>query len=174
MSSGLHLSIMLGYYRIGKVLAVGPPGWRRVITRSPVGIVLRSREAFPPSHPTTRMCLQFALQVLAERPLRRVLDVGCGSGILAVAALKLGASWAVGVDICPRALQISEENSVRNKVADRLHLVRGSTEAVRGSFDLLFANLPVNLLQAKLSEMVRLARKDGFLILSGFQDVDKP
>ena len=102
-----------------------------------------------------------------------MVDVGCGSGILALAGLKLGVKCAVAVDLDHRAIITSRANAELNHLEQQLLLVRGSTEAVDGSFDLVLANLPVQVLREKLPELLRLSRSGGSLVLSGFQDLDR-
>jgi ribosomal protein L11 methylase PrmA len=119
------------------------------------------------------MCLQLILKVLEERCCRNLVDVGCGSGILALAGLRLGVEQAVAVDICAQALAISRANAELNHLDKQLFLVRGSTEAVGGPFDLVIANLPMPVLADKLTELCRLARPRAPIVLSGFQDLDR-
>lgn len=164
---------MLFYYRIDKALAVGSPWCRWLLSRAPTSIVLKSNRTFPPYHPTTRMCLRLMLQILKERSYQNLVDVGCGSGILAIAGLKLGVERAVALDIERQALVISRTNAELNGLGKRLLLVKGSAGAVAGSFDLVLANLPMHVLREKLSQLSHLSRKGGALVLSGFQDVDK-
>jgi ribosomal protein L11 methyltransferase len=86
--------------------------------------------------------------------------------------LKLGVDRAVALDISTRACVTSRANAELNHVKDRLLLVRGSTEAVAGRFDLVLANLPMPILTDKMAELVRLSEDKASLVLSGFQDVD--
>lgn len=165
---------MLFFYRINGSIAVGAPRWRHLVSRAPAGIVLHTNRTFPPGHPTTRMCLRLMLRALDKRRCRSLIDVGCGSGILALAGLKLGVEQALALDPCPRALATSRANAKLNGLEGRLFLVRGSTESVAGYFDMIVANLPLPVLVKKLPDLVRLAGRDGSLILSGFQDLDKP
>ena len=164
---------MLFYYRINGSLTVGGPWFRSVVARAPTGILLKSSKAFPPYHPTTKMCLRLMLQYLQERRCQDLVDVGCGSGILALAGLKLGVKRAVAVDLDHRAIVTSRANAELNHLEEQLFLVRGSTEAVDGSFDMVLANLPNQVLLEKLPELLRLTRSGGFLVLSGFQDLDR-
>jgi ribosomal protein L11 methyltransferase len=99
--------------------------------------------------------------------------VGCGSGVLALAGLKLGVDRAVAIDISPQAFVVSRANAELNQVKDRLLLVRASPEAIAGRFDLVLANLPMPILRDKMAELVRLSGDAASLVLSGFQDVDK-
>lgn len=124
------------------------------------------------THPTTQLCLSLAESTV--KPGEPVIDVGCGSGILSVAALKLGASHALGVDIDPEAIASSAENAALNGVEDRLELGVGSVAEVRqGKFSLrqaplVFANILapiiVRLLKDGLAELVE---PGGALIFSG-------
>ena len=164
---------MLFYYRINDSLTVGGPWFRFVVARAPTGILLKSSKAFPPYHPTTKMCLRLMLQDLKQRPCQDLVDVGCGSGILALAGLKLGVKRAVAVDLDPRAISTSRANAELNNLEQQLLLVRGSTEALDGTFDLVLANLPMQVLKEKFPELLRLSRSGGSLVLSGFQDLDR-
>jgi ribosomal protein L11 methyltransferase len=165
---------VLFYYRIDNQIAVGPPWWRSLISKAPAGILLQTRSTFPPNHPTTKICLRLLLHDLKGRRCRSLLDVGCGSGILALAGLKLGVERAVALDISMKALLATRANAELNRLEKRLFLVKGSTEAVAGWFDLVLANLPMPLLVEKLSDLIRLAEPGASLVLSGFQDLDKP
>jgi ribosomal protein L11 methyltransferase len=111
----------------------------------------------------------------------RVIDIGCGSGILAIAALKLGAERALGVDIDPEATRAAAENADLNDVPDRIELGIGSVEEVQsGKFSLQTAQLVlanilapvlVNLLELGLGELVE---TDGWLVLSGILAEQSP
>jgi ribosomal protein L11 methyltransferase len=124
------------------------------------------------THPTTQLCL--ALAENQVKPGEPAIDIGCGSGILSVAALKLGASHALGVDIDPEAITASVQNAALNGVSDRLELGVGSVTEVRaGNFSirqapLVFANILapiiIRLLKAGLAELLE---PGGVLIFSG-------
>ena len=164
---------MLFGYRIDGVLAVGGPRWRALIARAPAGVLLRTTRTFPASHPTTRLCLRLMLQALRNRRCRTLVDVGCGSGILALAGVKLGVDRAVALDISPQAVVTCRRNAELNRMADRVLLVRGSADAITGRFDLVLANLPLPVLTETMAQLVRLSGDDGSVVLSGFQDVDR-
>jgi len=114
-------------------------------------------------HPTTRLCLA-ALETLADEGLMahgsgrggraRVIDVGCGSGILAIAAGKLGAGELLGVDTDPIAVESTAANARLNGLARRIHVRRGSLPSGAGPFDLVLANLIASLL-VQLAEPLR-------------------
>ena len=113
------------------------------------------------------------LQEIRERSCRSLVDVGCGSGILALAGLKLGVELVVALDISAKAILTSRANARLNNLSERLLLARGSTETVAGRFDLVLANLPMPVLADKLNGLFRLCGEGSSLVLSGFQDVDK-
>jgi ribosomal protein L11 methylase PrmA len=165
---------VLFYYRVDRTLAIGSPWCRWLISRAPTSVVLKCNRTFPPYHPTTKMCLSLMLRILKERSYQDLVDVGCGSGVLALAGLKLGIERAVALDIDPQALILSRINGHLNGLTSRLMLVKGSAEAVAGFFDLVLANLPMQVLTKKLPELCRLSKAGGGLVLSGFQDLDKP
>ena len=128
------------------------------------------------THPTTQLCLELLEKVFEDSPSppRRVIDVGCGSGILSIAALKLGAVEALGVDIDPESIKNSRENADTNGIGSELALGVGSVgEVLDGRFPwrsagLVLANIlaPViiRLLDAGLKELVE---PGGAIILSG-------
>jgi ribosomal protein L11 methyltransferase len=117
-------------------------------------------------HPTTSLCLDALTEAVEARPTA-VLDVGTGSGVLALAALLLGVPAAVGIDTDGEALREAEANARLNGLGDRLRLARGGPEAIAGTWPLVVANV----LAAPLIEMAPvLARRvghRGHLILSG-------
>ncbi|MHB1608732.1 MAG: 50S ribosomal protein L11 methyltransferase [Acidiferrobacter thiooxydans] len=120
------------------------------------------------THPTTRLCLRWLYETLREQahPGLEVLDFGCGSGILAIAALRLGAGAAWGVDIDPLALTATWENAQRNGVGDRL---RAATELARDRhpYDLVVANILAGPLIAHAPALMRATAACGRLALSG-------
>ena len=132
-------------------------------------IYLRRGDAFPPGHPTTRLALDLLREALAGASVHSLLDVGCGAGLLGLAAAALRVPRVVGVDISPAAVQLTRENARDNGLAGSLQVVRGSTECVQGSFDLVIANLPWEIQMDKVPELDRLAASGGRLILSGFR-----
>ncbi len=136
-------------------------------------MVLRSPRAFPPGHPTTLICLELLQESLAARPAPRLLDVGCGCGVLLLAGAALGAGFCLGVDLSRQAVRLSHENAGENGLSGVVRLVQGSTECLRGCFDLILANLPWAVQLNKVAELTRLAAAPGTLILSGFRDTQE-
>jgi ribosomal protein L11 methyltransferase len=133
-------------------------------------LAVKSRLSFPPGHPTTRLCLELLVRVAAKFSGKRLLDVGCGSGILALAGAALGARLCVGVDLSWRAAHMSRENARANQLAGKIRVARGSTECLGEPFQALVANLPAEVQLAKVEEFTRLAAPGAVLILSGFRD----
>lgn len=116
------------------------------------------------THPTTALCLRW----LSSLPMQGagVLDYGCGSGILAVAALCLGAKKAVGVDLDPQALEASLENARKNKVDDRLQC-QFPDEASLGAHDIVVANILAAPLISLSSILTSALAPGGYIGLSG-------
>jgi ribosomal protein L11 methyltransferase len=116
------------------------------------------------THPTTSLCLAW-LDALALDG-KAVLDVGCGSGILALAALKLGAARAVGIDNDPQALAASADNAERNGVGDKLALYRPE-DAPDATYPVVVANILASALDALADTIAARVAPGGVLALSG-------
>jgi ribosomal protein L11 methyltransferase len=127
------------------------------------------------THPTTQLCLELLETCFSgETPGNDVIDVGCGSGILSVAALKLGARHALGVDIDEEAVRVAQENAALNGVAGRFEIAQGSLQEIQsGAFGMrqapvVLANILAPVIIRLLGEGVaELASPGGILILSG-------
>jgi ribosomal protein L11 methyltransferase len=120
-------------------------------------------------HPTTRLCLA-ALESEADHGRianARILDVGCGSGILAIAAAKLGAASVLGVDTDQIAIEATVANAARNGLADRISARAGSLPSGEPGFDLVLANLIASLLIALAGGLRDELRPGGTLLASG-------
>lgn len=123
------------------------------------------------AHPTTRLCLE-ALDRLVD-PGAEVLDVGCGSGVLAVAAVLLGAAGAVGVDIDPAAVAVTRANAERNGVADRV-AARPAADPPDGPFAVVVANIGAAVLRELAPVLVARVAPGGALVVSGLLDPPPP
>jgi ribosomal protein L11 methyltransferase len=156
--------------RVGRRVVIRPT-WRRHRRRADdVVLALDPGMAFGTGlHPTTRLCLA-GIDALADRGVLaggRVLDVGCGSGILSIAALKLGAATAVGLDTDPIAVEATLANAHRNGVARRLRAGQGSLPSAEAPFDVVLANLIAGVL-VPLAPLLRdELRPGGSLLASG-------
>lgn len=120
------------------------------------------------THPTTALCLQWLDGLADDGVLRdaRVLDFGCGSGILALAALKLGAAQAVGVDNDPQALTATLDNAERNEVADRLQAYAPETEPVH-AYPVVVANILASALVSLADTLAARVAPGGRIAMSG-------
>ena len=154
--------------RVGRRLAIVPP-WESTEDAGRVTIVLNPGGAFGTGrHDTTWLCLE-ALEGLVA-PGARVADVGCGSGILAIAAAKLGAARVSASDVDPAAIDATRENAERNGVAERIDTTLGSLPKAEGQrFDVIVANIYSDTLVAISDELVALAAPEGTLVLSGIE-----
>ena len=156
--------------RIGRRIVIRPT-WRRH-RRQPDDVVL----ALDPGmafgtglHPTTRLCLA-ALEAFADRGLidgARVVDVGSGSGILAIAAALLGAREVLAVDVDPIAVEASRANARRNRLGRVITARDGSAPTGDGPFDLVLANLIAGLLVQLADGLCAEVRPGGTLLASG-------
>jgi ribosomal protein L11 methyltransferase len=156
--------------RIGQHIVIRPT-WRRHRRRpGDVVVAMDPGMAFGTGlHPTTRLCLA-ALEPLADRAKlvgARVLDVGCGSGILAIAALQLGAASAVGVDTDPIAIESTLANARRNRLTRRIRAWVGSLPTGAPRFDVVLANLIAGVLVTLADGLAAEMRPGGTLIASG-------
>ena len=139
------------------------PSWHEPPDPSAVCIELDPGLAFGTgSHPTTRLCLAWLEAHIKGG--ESVLDYGCGSGILAIAAARLGASPVLGVDLDPQAVAASRDNAQRNAVTAEFHLPDGLPA---GTFDILVANILTNPLRALMPLLSARVRPGGLIALSG-------
>jgi ribosomal protein L11 methyltransferase len=140
------------------------PTWHTPSDPSAINIVLDPGLAFGTgSHPTTRLCLRWLDTNL--RGGESVLDYGCGSGILAIAALKLGAARAVGVDVDSQAVIASRDNAIANRVKNvQFYLPDGAPQS---SYDLVVANILTNPLRMLAPLLAKATRSGGQIVLSG-------
>jgi ribosomal protein L11 methyltransferase len=156
--------------RVGRRLVIRPTWRQHRAAPDDVVLALDPGMAFGTGlHPTTRLCLA-ALEPLADDGRlanARVLDVGGGSGILAIAALQLGASSALGVDTDPIAVESTMANAARNGLGDRLRARSGSLPTGAGPFDVILANLVAGVLVALASQLEAELTPDGTLLASG-------
>ena len=156
--------------KVGKNLLIRP-SWRddydpqgRIVLSIDPGLAFGTG-----SHETTRLCLE-----MCEKYMKKgdsVLDVGCGSGILGIATLLLGAEKAVGVDIDEAAVRTAEENAAINGVGDRFTAICGSfTDKVTGKYDIVLANIVADAIMF-LSKGIRdFMKDDAVYVMSGIID----
>ena len=151
--------------------------WRGRSSISGAGIhdiILAPAHAFGTGlHPSTRLCLQLMKLVTDQdidkkHALRSVLDIGCGSGILTIAALRLGAARALAIDIDPAAVDTARRNIQINRLAHSAQVAESSWQNVAGQYDLVLANLVPSVLFKAVPAIAEMLSSGGFLITAGF------
>lgn len=149
--------------RAGSLL-ISPPG----VGDLPNGLQLMDSDAFGTGHhPTTLLCLEALEEIVTVEQPDRILDVGTGSGVLALGALLMGVPQAVGLDIDPDALEAAAENARLNQLSERITLVLGGPDRVNGTWPVVVANVLAAPLIGMAPVLVRRLGSRGRLILSG-------
>ncbi|GAB2691761.1 50S ribosomal protein L11 methyltransferase [Aliiglaciecola sp. 3_MG-2023] len=141
------------------------PSWRDIPDPSAVNVMLDPGLAFGTgTHPTTSLCLRWLDALSLDN--KSVVDFGCGSGILGIAALKLGAESVVGIDIDPQALLASMDNAGRNDVADKISVFLPKDQPDLQA-DIVLANILAGPLRELRSVITDYCKPGGLLVLSG-------
>ncbi|MDT8423802.1 MAG: 50S ribosomal protein L11 methyltransferase [Desulfuromonadales bacterium] len=155
-------------FHIGDRLVVKPSWEDHHATRDETVINIDPGMAFGTgTHATTRLCLEALVTFIDAHPRPRVLDVGTGSGILAIAAAALGAQHVVACDIDPGACHVASENARLNQVAERIEITATPLENLPGGFDLILANILAEENIRLLPEFLNRLNPQGVLVLSG-------
>ncbi|RKS87007.1 [LSU ribosomal protein L11P]-lysine N-methyltransferase [Orbus hercynius] len=142
------------------------PSWREIPDPNAVNVMLDPGLAFGTgTHPTTALCLAWLDSLDLQG--KTIIDYGCGSGILAIAALKLGAKAAIGIDIDPQALQASRDNAQRNNVSEKLALYLAKDIPDHLLADVVVANILAGPLTELEPNIRILIKPSGLLGLSG-------
>lgn len=155
------------------VFRVGPlvvrPSWEAYAAQAQdVVLTLDPGMAFGTgTHATTRLCLEALVDALRARPQGTVLDVGTGSGILAIAAAALGAEQVLACDIDPEACRVARDNALANGVAERVAITDEPLERLSGRYDVVLANILAEENVRLAKELVARLADHGVLILSG-------
>lgn len=118
------------------------------------------------THETTNMCIQALERYLKKDDL--VLDIGCGSGILSIAAAKLGAKSVVGVDLDPMAVRVAKENTQQNNMAGLVEIRQGNlTDVVKEKSNIVVANIIADIIIKLADDVADFMKEDGLFISSG-------
>jgi ribosomal protein L11 methyltransferase len=160
----------LGPRKLGRLTII--PSWLpEASAPDPLTIVLDPETAFGSGeHGSTRAVLTLLSRLL--QPGDRVIDLGSGSGILAIAAIKLGAARAIGIEIDPEANEVAARNAARNGVSDRVEFLEGDAATLAplvGPADLLLSNILRAVNTALLPVIVRVLHPGGSAIFSGME-----
>jgi len=150
--------------------------WHAALARpaDPRTILVDPSHAFGTgTHPSTRLCLRFMERCARGISRSRgpgVLDFGCGTGLLAIAAVKMGAYRAVGVEIDPDSARTARKNARLNGLVDRVSIRQGSWETVHETYDLVLANLVASVHLRVGKEIPRRLKENGRVVVSGFSE----
>ena len=145
------------------------PTWHNAPEQDAINISLDPGAAFGTgSHPTTRLCLQWLEANLQAATRPTIFDYGTGSGILAIAAMKLGAAAAFGVDIDPKAVEVARYNAAQNNVTVHFADVETASEVCA---DVLLANILANPLRVLAPLLASHTKPGGALVLAGILDL---
>jgi ribosomal protein L11 methyltransferase len=160
--------------RIARRLEIVPP-WESAVPGEPgrIVVVINPGQAFGTGqHQTTAACLELLERLM--KPGDAVLDLGCGSGILAIAAAKLGAGRVLAIDNDPEAVNAIRENTVLNAVQALIDARLGDGPAGAEGFDLAIANILADTLVAMAADLTSCVKPDGVLVLSGIESEQRP
>jgi len=149
-------------FEIGKSFVIAPP-W--VKTKKEKITFVKGESFGTGVHETTVSCIE----ILEEMDLKgkSILDIGAGSGILSIAALKLGAKKAVGFDIDKKAVWECKENAKLNGVEGLDCFMADSAKNINGKFDLIFANIFFDIILSMKDDIDRLTERNSYILLSG-------
>jgi ribosomal protein L11 methyltransferase len=112
--------------------------------------------------------IEVAEQDFKKNTSYSVLDIGCGTGILSIAALRLGAAKTLGIEIDPDTVQVARRNIQLNELERSAEIIEGSWQDISGNFDLIVANLVPSVLLKVAPKMANLLTANGLVITSGF------
>jgi len=155
-------------WRIGSIVIVPP--WLETpsdVAESDLVLVIDPGHAFgSASHETTRMCLEAVVEFVT--PGCAVADIGCGSGVLAIAAARRGATTVVATDIAADAIVATLDNALSNSVADLVEVSTATIDELDPTrFDVVFANIGAATLSSMAAALVQVTKPEGVLVLSG-------
>lgn len=142
------------------------PAWLPPVGDGRVEIVIEPGASFGlGDHPTTRLCAAATRSLV--RAEHRVLDVGCGSGVLGIVAIRFGAARVTAIDVSAAAVDATRSNALLNGVDDAIEVSLTPLSRVRGSFDVVIANILAPTLVALADDLVRVLDDGGVLVVSG-------
>jgi ribosomal protein L11 methyltransferase len=159
---------------VGQIV-IAPP-WDAAYARSglaPLWVYICPSMGFGTGHHATTRLMLLAIQQIAVNG-QSILDVGCGSGVLALAAARFGARSVVGIDIDPDAIQNARENAGLNDLDDRIQFGVEDFRDYSTRASIVLANLTGGLIQRSAAQLAGLVDSNGALIVSGFMESEKP
>lgn len=154
--------------RVGKRIIIVPPWEGHVPEGGEIVIEINPSLAFGTGHhETTRLCIEAIEELAGGDGLKSMLDVGCGSGILAITASKLGIGKITAFDTDPVAIRESRKNAARNSVLDKINFFCGDIRSVRWEYDLIVANVYLEPILSMSEELKSRLAEGGRLVVSG-------
>jgi ribosomal protein L11 methyltransferase len=154
--------------RIGSTLVVFPPWEKARLKKGRIPVEITPGMAFGTgTHGTTQLCIEALEKRVRRRKGISVLDVGTGSGILAIVAARLGAQDVWGIDTDPVAVEVARENVEKNGVKNLVKIRKGDVRRIQKTFDVVVANIDFKGLKRLKLPLLRHLKGRGFLILSG-------
>lgn len=156
--------------RVGNHLVVCPEWEHCDLQQGDVKVTLNPGMAFGTgTHETTRLCMELLEQCIT--PDSKMLDIGCGSGILAITAMLLGAKSAIGVDIDELAVKVAYENADLNGIKDQVTFICGDlTDKISGTYDVICANIVADVIIKLCDTVTNFMHQDTVLLCSGIID----
>ncbi|MGL1932346.1 MAG: 50S ribosomal protein L11 methyltransferase [Desulfotalea sp.] len=118
-------------------------------------------------HETTSLSLELLQDIVKSKNSKTVLDIGCGTGILAMGAVLFGAGKTLGIDNCPDAVRVATENIAHNKLSKQIEIAITPVEQLSGSYDIVVANIIHDVLADLSASITKRTVAGGYLILSG-------
>ena len=159
---------LLKTVRAGNKVVISPPWEKYECKKDEVSIIINPSMAFGTGHhETTKMCISYIEQIAEENNTNSLLDVGCGSAILSIAAFKLGIKEVFALDTDPVAIKEANENKARNGISDQVLTYCGTIQCINNTFDTIVANISVEAILLMKSELKSRLKDDGRMILSG-------
>jgi ribosomal protein L11 methyltransferase len=162
-------------FKLGRRLVIRPPWEPYAAAVDELVLTLNPGQAFGTGlHPTSQLCLACLEERVAARPGIRLLDVGCGSGILSLAGVLFGCAAALGVDVDRLAVWVARGNARLNQLSKQATFAAGSLEVVKGRFDLVVANILLEPILTMLTPLHAVIVPGGAVVLSGILTAELP
>jgi len=162
-------------FKIGRRLVIRPPWEPYVAAAHERVLTLNPGQAFGTGlHPTTQLCLTLLDTLVDTEPAARLLDVGCGSGILSLSGVLFGCGTAFGVDLDRLAVWVARVNARLNHLSRQATFAPGSLEAVPGRFDIVTANILLEPILTMLPLLHTVIVPAGVVVLSGILTTEMP